>query len=564
MKLRPYQHEAEQAIYSAWDSGAENVLGVLPTGAGKTVTFSNVIHNVDAPTCAIAHRQELVTQMSLALAREGVKHRILAPDPVVKLAINLHRAELDHDFYDVNAHAGVAGVDTLGIRGGKHDLRHWVQSIRFWVQDEAHHLLRDNKWGKAVALFPKARGLGVTATPIRADKRGLGRHADGVFDELIVGPTMRELIDMGYLTDYRIFAPPSDFNMRGEQTSASGDWTHKKMRNRAKQSHIVGDVVAHYLRIAKGKLGVTFAPDIKTAEEITGQFNAAGIPAAILHGKTPDKERIETMRRFANREILQLVNVDILGEGVDVPALEVVSFARPTESYSLYVQQFGRALRLLLPRTLAAAWDTYTNEQRRRFISESEKPIAIIIDHVGNVVHHGLPDAVKAWTLDRQDRRSRGVSEGVIPLIPCPNCSGPYEKTHSVCPYCGYKPEPASRSGPEFVDGDLLELDAEALARLRGEVKRINSTVLYPAGVNAATKRAIHNRHYERQEAQAALRESIAWWAGYQRAAGRADSESYRRFYFMFGTDVLTAQTLGRREALELAGRINNYLAEVA
>lgn len=562
MKLRPYQADLERDIYSAWDSGSRHVLGVLPTGGGKTVTFANVIHAFDGPSCAIAHRQELVTQISVALAREGVKHQIIGPQAVHKQAVNLHMGELGRNYVDASARVAVAGVDTLPRRAAS--LSRWLKSVGLWVQDEAHHLLRENKWGKAADLFPNAKGLGVTATPIRADGKGLGSHADGLFDTMVEGPTMRELIDGGYLTDYRIFAPPSDFSMAGEEAGKSGDWSNKQMRRAASKSHVVGDVVKHYLRIAPGKLGITFAPDVETAGEIAEQFKAAGVPAAMVHGGTPDAERIDVLKRSARRELLQLVNVDLFGEGVDLPAVEVVSFARPTQSFALFCQQFGRALRLMISKVLSGAWDTYTPEQRRAFLADCEKPYAIIIDHVGNVQRHGLPDAARQWSLDRRERRGGSGASDAIPTRSCPECTAVYERVYNRCPFCGYMPEPVARSGPEFVDGDLAELDPETLREMRGEIARIDGPVQYPTSLGGPARARLHRVHTERQQVQAALRESIAWWAGYQRAKGREDSESYRRFYFAFGVDVLSAQALNGRDALALAEQINEYLGRVA
>lgn len=541
MQLRPYQSKASNDIDDAWRSGARDVLAVLPTGAGKTVLFSEKIRQHGGASCAIAHRQELVSQISMALARDGVKHRIVGPKSVIRWVVQLHISELGRDYYDPAARCAVAGVDTLIRRGD--ELARWAQQVTLWVQDEAHHLLKANKWGKAVALFPNARGLGVTATPERADGKGLGRHADGVFDTMIEGPGMRDLITAQYLTDYRILCPPSDLDLNTVNTGADGDFIRGQLAAKTRKSSVMGDVVTHYLRHAAGKLGVTFAPDVDTATELAARFNAAGVPAEVVSAKTPDKVRLEILRRFRSRQILQLVNVDLFGEGFDLPAIEVVSMARATQSYALFAQQFGRALRLL-----------------------DGKQWAMIIDHVGNVLRHGLPDRPRVWSLDRREKRSGNKKpDDVVPMRVClnPVCMAPYERTHAACPFCGWIPSPAGRTAPEFVDGDLLELDPETLAALRGEVAKIDR---HPDEIKRMMEKAGHaypiakgaaNRHEERQRAQTELREAIAWWAGYQRAAGRPDSESYRRFYFSFGVDVLTAQSLGRPEAEELARRVN-------
>jgi hypothetical protein len=356
---------------------------------------------------------------------------------------------------------------------------------------------------------------------------------------MIIGVSMRELIEAGYLSEYRAFAPPSDLDLSGVNTTASGEYNRDKLKNAVRRSHVVGDVVAHYLRLARGKLGVTFATDIETAGIISERFNSAGVPSAVIHAKTPERDRISVMRRFKRHELLQIVNVDILGEGVDVPAIEVVSMARPTQSFGLFVQQFGRALRPL--------------EGKRH---------AIIIDHASNILRHGLPDSVKDWTLDRRERRSRSTDDG-IPVTSCRNCASVYERIYLACPFCGHVNQPSARSTPEQVDGDLVELTPEALALLRGEVAQVDkSPAIYSAELKRKgapyVGRVSHvKRHVKRQDAQSILRDSIAMWAGVQRHLGRPDRESYKLFYFMFKIDVMSAQALGEKDAMILTEKVN-------
>ncbi|MCK5127518.1 MAG: DEAD/DEAH box helicase family protein [candidate division Zixibacteria bacterium] len=570
MILSPTQGIFKNDIYNAWDTGHKNVLGVSPTGSGKTVVFSDILKDHNGSSCAIAHRQELVTQISLALARDDVPHRIIGPNNVVKLAVNIHMAECGTSYYNPQAPCAVAGVDTLVRR--KDNLANWLNSVTKWVQDEAHHVLVNNKWGKAVDMFPNAIGLGVTATPDRADGYGLGRHADGVFDVMVEGPQMRALIDMGYLTDYRVFAPPSDLDLTNVNVTKSGEFSKEPLKAAVNKSHVVGDIVKHYLRIAPGKLGITFVDSVDTATQVAAEYNRAGVPAAVVSADTKDTDRVRIVKEFTARKLMQLVNVDLFGEGFDLPAIEVVSMGRPTQSYALYVQQFGRALRLILGNISRATWDTYTDLQRRLLIAQSTKPHAIIIDHVGNVERHGLPDRPRIWTMDRRERTGKNKPTDDIPTTTClnPECVSVYERTYKACPYCGHVNLPAFRSGPEFVDGDLTELDAATLAEMRGEIAKVNMTVDEARAdmlANWVPKIALTpgiKRHIARQEMQTALRESIAWWGGYQRAAGRDDSESYKRFYWKFGIDVLSAQALNIKDAQTLALKINDDLARLA
>lgn len=558
--LRPFQAKLEADCYAAWSQGAVNIMPVAATGSGKTVVLSKLLYDEPGASIAIAHRQELVSQISVALARNGVRHRVVGArkgSSLVRVITALQVAELGYSFLDPTARCGVGGVDTV-IRMDASEP--WFRQIRLAVQDEGHHVLKENKWGKVAGMFPHARGLFPTATPLRADGRGLGRHADGLTDALVLAPSMRDIISMGYLTDYRLICPPSNLNLSEVAISpTTGDFNQDQVRKAVHKSSIMGDVVKHYLGFAAGKLGITFAVDVEAAGEIASAFRAQGVPAEVVSAKTPDALRASILRRFKNREIMQLVNVDLFGEGFDLPAIEVVSFARPTESFALYSQQFGRALRLMLHEDIGARWASLSDAERRQHIAASEKPKAIIIDHVNNRIRHGLPDAPRQWSLDRREKRNS--KSDAIPVRACVECFMVYEAVYKRCPYCGHYMPPAARSGPEFVDGDLTELDPETLAALRGDIARIDGDFYAPQGLDHYAAMGARKRHAERQEGQSAMRNAIAWWAGVEHARGHGESESYRRFYFRFGIDVANAQLLGAREAGELAHKINLNLA---
>ncbi|MDD5363380.1 MAG: DEAD/DEAH box helicase [Ignavibacteria bacterium] len=563
---RPYQVEAEKNVYSAWNRGYKNVLLSLPTGSGKTFIFSRILRKHNGPSCAIAHRQELISQMSVALAREGVYHRIITKDKsLVTLCTSLQMAEIGKRYYDASAPCTLVGIKTLNNQADA--LRQWGKSLPLWIMDEAHHILRENEWGIVNDLFPNARGLGVTATAERTDGKGLGANFEGVFHALINGPCGRQLINMGYLTDYRIFVPPSDLDLSDVPTGKDGDYTAPRLKIAVRRSRIIGDIVAHYKRLANGLLGITFATDVQTAGDIRDQFRSAGVPAEMVHAKTPDRERIAAIRKFKNREILQLVNVDLFGEGFDLPAVQVVSFGRPTQSHVLYVQQFGRGLRIMIDSKLMEIWDSFTNEQRRGFIASSIKPRAMIIDHVGNVPYHGLPDYPRKWSLASREkcRHEKRIDEEPVKICTNPTCNQAYSKFLRQCPYCGNIPIPSARSSPDFVDGDLLELDENALSKLQFEKNKMDMqegeylNYLYQCNIPIAGINANMRRHEANQEAQKKLREIISIWAGYQRLLKRPDSESYRRFYHATGIDVLSAQSLPADAANELSDKIIGF-----
>lgn len=557
VSLRGFQPQLEADIYSAWGAGAQNVMPVAATGSGKTVVLSKIMYEESGASIAIAHRQELVSQIAIAIARNGVRHRLVGSNKsLVRVITALQVAELGYSFMDPTAKTGVGGVDTII----KMENEPWFHQVRLQVQDEGHHVLAANKWGRAAKMFPNARGLFPTATPRRADGKGLGRHADGLTDALVLAPGMREIINQGYLTDYRYVGVPipKDFAVDSVDVSqATGELNQDQLRKaRHKSASLTGDVVEHYVKYAAGKLGVTFEVDVESAGKTAAAFRARGITAEVVTAKTPDSLRANIISQFRRREILQLVNVDLFGEGFDLPAIEVVSFARPTESFALYSQQWGRALRLMIAEHILKVWDSLGAEGRKQAITESGKPIAIILDHVGNLLrHNGPPDKFQTWSLDRRERR-RSKDESEIPIRVCTACFQPYERVKKCCPYCGEYQAPQSRSAPEYVDGDLTELDPSVLASMRGEIKRIDGDFYPPNGLSIEAQRAARQHHMNRQDGQRALRNMIAWWAGVEATRGHGESESYRRFFFKFGVDVANAQTLGTREAQELASKV--------
>jgi superfamily II DNA or RNA helicase len=524
-------------------------MAVLPTGGGKTITFGHILANwqYGGVTWAVAHRQELVGQISCALAAFEIEHQIIAPNNTVKWIMGLHTEKYGRPYYAMNAPVIVAGVQTLLRRKGLESL---YEMTTGWVMDEGHHCLLKNSWGKAVSLFPEtAKGLLVTATPLRADGKGLGRHAEGVVDKLIEGPNGRWMINNGFLSEYRVFAPKSSHDamhrLSRMHTTAGGDYSQKNQVEAMGRSEVVGNIVDAYLEYAPGKLGVTFVPNVEIAGDVASQFVAAGVPAESVSSKTQDRDRQNIVARFARRELLQLVNVDLFGEGFDLPAIEVIQMARPTESFSLYCQQFGRALRPM-----------------------PGKKHAIIIDHAGNVarmaVKYGLPDMPPAWSLDSRTRNK--VDPDTIPVKICQKCTAVFEAFWPKCPVCGYTNPPAERSAPEFVDGDLTELDPDVLMAMRREVARVDESPnavrqrMAAAGAPGHVAGGAAKQHRLRQEAQAILRDTIALWAGWQKHHGRPDTESYRRFYHTFGVDVMSAQALGRPDAIKLNERIEKEI----
>jgi DNA repair protein RadD len=541
--LRSYQIELKQQIYTAWDNGHKNVLAVMATGAGKTKTFCSIAIDMmkTHPTAIMVHRKELVSQISLTLAEEEINHNIIAPRNVIKGIVAAQRRVLNRNYYDYGASVTVISVDTLNARILQHEK--WAKGIKFWITDEAAHLLRKNKWGRAVEFFPNAIGLGVTATPQRLDKRGLGRHADGVFDCMVQGPETRWFIENKFLCNYKIAVPAGDFQNHLKKANVDADYTREAMAQASSRSHIVGDVVENYVKFANGKQAILFATDIDTGQKMEREFLARGIKAKLLTGVTDDKVRLEALIDYKDKKIQVLLNVDLFDEGLDVPGIECVIMARPTMSMGKYRQMIGRGMRMA-----------------------TGKPFLIIIDHVGNVLTHGLPDSFHKWTLDRIVKRRDKTN--FIRICENVTCNAPFDRILTACPYCGTevsKPKPgegAGRPGLSQVDGDLQLLDPETLREMyESTILEDPADVAHRVGRVAGQPAAIRaeRNQVERINTQRDLTEKIAQWAGYAKVQGYTDRQIHKKFYLEIGKSITEALNEPRTEMLQTIETLGDY-----
>ncbi len=534
--LRPYQVDLKSRVYEAWQAGHRNVMITLPTGGGKTVLFCTIAIEVvkahQYPTAICVHRKELVQQISLTLAEEGIVHNIIAPRPVIMGIVGAHRRVLRKQFYDYNAPITVVSVDTLNARKHKHEK--WAKNIRFWITDEAAHLLLNNKWGKAIALFPHAIGLGVTATPRRLDKKGLGRHADGVFDTMVEGPSSRWLIEHDFLCRYKIAIPPSDYQQYLKQASANSDYSKENMIAADRQSVIYGHLVKNYQKFASGKQTIVFVSSIETGVKAEKEYRDAGITAKLLTGESSDKERLDSMLDFRDKKIKVLLNVDLFDEGLDVPGIECVQLGRATASLSKFLQMVGRGLR-----------------------PQKGKDHLIIIDHVGNVNRHGLPDARRNWTLDRIVKKQDKTN--FIRICWNVECNAPYDRVLTACPWCGAEAAKGSGGGggripPKEVDGDLHLLDLDTLRELEAATQLQDPAVVgkragFAAGPGAAQS-AMKNQ-IARIETQKELVNTVAKWAGVMRHHGYTDRMIHKRHWLEYEMTISEALSQPRAEMLE-------------
>jgi DNA repair protein RadD len=530
--LRPYQSGAVEAVRAAYAAGRRAPLLVLPTGGGKTTIFSHVTASAAAKgRCVylVAHRAELVKQIAMTLARFGTRHRIIAPGPIVRQCQVEQFKAYGRTFVDPHARVFVASVQTLVKRLADYPAPDLI------VIDEAHHLTMDSTWGRVVSAYPAARLLPVTATPCRLDGKGLGLGAGGFADDLVMGPTMRELIDAGFLSPYRIFAPPNALDLTGVRTRA-GDYAKDQLAEAIDKPKITGDAVEHYRRLAGGKRAVAFCVSVAHAQHVAAEFAAAGVPAEFLDGTLDAAERDRIIKRFEAGQTLVMSSCDIVSEGFDLPAIEAAILLRPTQSLSLYIQQVGRAL--------------------RTFPGKAE---AIILDHVGAVVTHGLPDEDREWSLDGVKPKKRAAANDNeapdVKITTCPKCFTIHLPA-PVCPTCGHVYPVAARR-VEQSDGELVELGADALEAMRrqrralqGKAQTVEELVAQGIGRFRALK------IIEAREAkQELVGEVLDRLEAYRRATGVGP-------YQAFGVTLGDIRRLKPKELRELNDKLR--LSEVA
>lgn len=297
--------------------------------------------------------------------------------------------------------------------------------------DEAHHALAKS-YQRILSKFPKAIVLLFTATPHRTGKMQL----DQIADDIIVGQSIHELTDKGFLAPFRYFQPPNDFDSKLLKRSSTGDYTAESMQQ-AMSTKIFGHIVKQYKRIASGMQAVVYTYSVDSAHKIAAEFNEAGISAREVDGTTPQQLRDLIVDKFRSQEIQILVNVNLFTEGVDLPNVDCVIMARPTASLALYLQF---SMRCLNPRP---------------------GKTAIIIDHANNFKQFGYPDDDRDWKKAIKSGRQKSKSllkDPGLSIITCDYCFA-VVKTNEVkngkCPICS-KPIKVHEAKP-VIDVDLVE-----------------------------------------------------------------------------------------------------------
>jgi len=547
---RWYQTPLINDTYAEWNAGHRNVAVIAPCGSGKTYTagfIAREFNNRNQYSVQFAHRDVLLSQLSLSFATLGIRHNLVCNNKAKKFISNLHVEELGESFYDDRAHTCVASIRTWYNKS----TINIDNKVGLWLQDECHHLLRDNQAGKVVSGMERAYGVGFTATFCRLDRKGLGRVSHGVFDAVVEGPTTGDLIESGDLSRYRIIATPLSHDihreMRKIKQGTEYDAEQKRMVLNDKRKNVVGDVVGTYKKFANGLRGITFCQDIDACEAMAAAYRAAGVPAVALSSRSDPADIWQGIRDFKAGRVWQLVNCMLFGEGFDVPACECASFVNPTKSYGKFVQEFMRAC--------------------RRDPNNPDK-IAFIFDHVGNIEEHGLPDHGLVWEdylyapADRPKRKND--TDSTIKLTTCtnPECMSDYQLPASHCPWCG-TPYAVTRRPLKQVDGELVELSEADLERLRGERRVINAPeaayrkYLSERGVPRPQIAGMVRSHLVRQQVHEQLSELINQFAIRSYNNGLSVPQARQQFGVLYGHTIDEAHAMKTDDARKLIERLS-------
>jgi superfamily II DNA or RNA helicase len=394
----------------------------------NTVCFSYIAAGVarnEKRVLIIAHRRELLKQISRALKLVGVRHAVMSGGyvgiPTAKVV--------------------VASVFTLARRV------HRFPEPDLIIGDEAHHFTPDSTWGKVVGAFPKTKVLGVTATPERLDGKGLGL----MFDDMVMGPSVAELTEQGFLSRADVYAPSRPD--LGSVRTRMGDYVSNQLEGAMDKPSITGSAVSHYAKLGNGKRAIAFCVSVKHAVDVAAEFRKAGYLASHIDGGMDDRERDGILKRFEDGEIQVLTSCDLISEGFDLPAVEVAIMLRPTKSLSLYLQQAGRAIRIA-----------------------PGKDKTIILDHAGNTAVHGFIDEHRDWKLTIGEAREKKDAQAAATVRTCPKCYAMH-RPMPACPKCGHVYKTSGRK-IEQREGELVQVSrAEDTSNSLGEsdiIRRFN------------------------------------------------------------------------------------------
>lgn len=421
--LRPDQKGLKDDIRDSFRAGNKMVLAVAPTGFGKTVVFSDIcrdVSNNDKNVMVMAHRGELLFQCGEKLESNDVQFSYIKAGLRQNLLMNVQ----------------VGSVQTIVKRMKKLNLP--VPDLI--IIDEAHRSLAKT-YRDIIDFFreknPSLRGIGFTATPERGD----GKPLSEVYDDMVLGPTIIELISDGRLVKPITYAPLERLDLSSVR-SKGNDYNEKDLEIVVDKPRVTGSAVEHYRKICDRAPAVAFCVSIQHAKHVAEEFREAGYTCEHIDGTMSDDERRAILGRLESRETNIVTSVDLITEGFDCPMVQCAIMLRPTKSVSLYIQMAGRALR-----------------------THPGKDCAYILDHAGCVFAHGLITEEREWSLDGRQKRKiekKGLDpekSEAIKTKQCPMCYAVHELSKQ-CPMCKFE-YPVEYREVEQEEGQLTIVDKE-------------------------------------------------------------------------------------------------------
>lgn len=397
MELRPYQEKAVNMIRQSFGRGNKRVLLHLATGAGKTVVFSYILKSLAEKGrrgIMVVRGRELVDQAAKRLDGAGV--------------IMSGRDNISNNIQ-------ICSIDTLISRNHFPDA-HLI------VIDEAH-LATSPKYKEFLEHYPKAFILSVTATPYT--KAGL-RH---LADDVICPITMTELIEQGYLSPPRYYAPAKP-DLSKVKIKSNGEFDENDLSREMSKALIVGRALDNWLEHGEDRQTILFAPTVAVSKLLASEFSSRGVAAVHIDADTPDKDRKEILRDYTDKKTRILCNVGILTTGVDLPETSCIVLYRPTRSLNLYIQQVGRGSRIF-----------------------PNKKDFLVFDHGDCTAMHGFVTDNFAPVLDKK----KSSIKMEAPVKTCKICYAVVHAAQATC-HCGNEFEVAKKTGPSIVDGKLKEI----------------------------------------------------------------------------------------------------------
>lgn len=426
INLRPYQLALKNKVREAFKNNKRVIL-LAPCGSGKTVIASSIMQDAikkGNKVWFIVHRSELMKQANDTLERYGIPKK---------------------------------NIEVYMVQSLAHKLDKIKEEPNLIIVDECQHS-SSSTYRKIINQYPNAYILGLSATPTRLTGKPLG----DIYETIISEVTAKQLIEMKYLADYSYYAPELNIDFNNIKIKA-GDYDTEDVNRAMSKAKIYGDIIKTYKKLANNKKTILYCASIEYSKKMEKLFSENGYKIKHFDGTTPEKERQQIVEDFRNNKIQMLTNVDLIGEGFDVPDCECVLLLRPTQSLNLFIQSSTRCLR--------------KNGDKK----------AIIIDYVNNIQKHGLPTMDRQWSLDKKVKEYDNENDdGTLRIRVCKECFSTFEGG-DVCPYCGAEYELTAIEIENIKEVQLKKVEEEKELKRQQYLSSVADKVQYYESVEQCT-----------------------------------------------------------------------------